>query len=193
MTDGPGCLVTSTPADDGSVVAGLVGELDAETAAAVRDQLFALIEPGRLLVLDLSGLEFLDSSGLSVLVLALTRARAVAGQLVVRNPTARVRRLIETSRLVGLFGLSDDGANGKADGPVLRPVRDPEALAELRSLLVGFENLLRWGDLRPEQVTLALDGMDPADETSDLVLAARVRDALALLGDAPAVAPDEDA
>lgn len=173
----------------------LAGELDGATAGAIREELFELIEPGRELVLDLAGLEFLDSSGLGVLVLALTKARAVEGHVVVANPTARVYRLIETSRLVDVFGVTGgpDAAPAVVEAsPTLRPVRDPGALEELRTLLAGFENLLRWGDLQPEQVTLALGGVDVADETTDLALAARVRRALGLLGAAPPPVPADD-
>lgn len=184
MTSGPGCRLTSTERGDGSVLVALAGELDAETSGAVREQLFELIEPGRTVVLDLGGLDFLDSTGLGLLVLALTRIRAADGHLAVVNPTSRVHRLIETSRLVELFGLGgpSDETRSVAGDEALRPVRDPSALEELRALLVGFENLLRWGDLRPEQVTLALGGTDLADETTDLALAARVRRVLGLLG-----------
>lgn len=195
MTDGPRCLLTASRGDDGSTVVAITGELDVEASADVREQLFELIAPGRTLVLDLGGLDFLDSSGLGVLVLALTKARAADGGLVVANSSPRVYRLMETSRLIDLFAMAGEPAAPAPPaerGSKLNPVREPAALEELRTLLAGFENLLRWGDLRPEQVTLALVGVDLADETTDLALAARVRRALGLLGAQPPPPPMDE-
>jgi anti-anti-sigma factor len=193
VTDGQACVMTSAPAADGSVVVTLAGELDAGSVGPVREELFGLVAPGRTLVIDLAGLEFLDSSGLGALVLTLTRARAAGGVVTIVHPSARVRRVLEASHLVELFGVADadEAPADAAVGSTLRAVRDAGDLEELRSLLVGFENLLRWGDLRPEQVTLALGGEDVADETTDLALAARVRRPLALLG-AAAPPPSAD-
>jgi anti-sigma B factor antagonist len=54
--------------DDGTAVAALAGELDQSCAAPIKEQLLAAIEPGATLVVDLAALEFMDSSGLAVLV-----------------------------------------------------------------------------------------------------------------------------
>jgi anti-anti-sigma factor len=54
-------------------------------------------------VLDLSGLDFVDSSGLRAI---LTLARGINGQAVVlRNPTKNVRHVIEISGLEGVCGI----------------------------------------------------------------------------------------
>jgi anti-sigma B factor antagonist len=192
VADDPGVVEGSfrlsvTRPDDGggsSAIARLAGELDAAHAPTAREELLPLLVPGVTLVLDLAELEFMDSAGLGVLVLALTRARSEGGSLVVANPTRRIHRLLVTSKVADLFTITglpaedDEASSGDASGSAVRMPRDPGAVQEIRSLLVGFENLLRWGDLRPEQVTLAYAGDTLADETGDLELAARVRDVL---------------
>lgn len=198
---GSGCRVDvpgeGGEADDPTVVF-LRGELDAAAADEVRARLLELIHPGRQLVVDLGDLEFLDSSGLGVLVLALTRSRDVGARLVAANPTPRIHRLMETSKVASLFGLEGPataepvGAVQPADRVAVQPIRDPATLEEIRTLLIGFENLLRWGDLRPEQVTVALLGAGLAADTDDLALAARVRDALRRLGVEPPAPSPED-
>ena len=49
----------------------------------------------RVVMFELSGLEFMDSAGISVLV----RARSEAGEVRLRSPTPIVRRLIEITGL----------------------------------------------------------------------------------------------
>jgi anti-sigma B factor antagonist len=190
MTSQTGCRSTSSVTDDGSVVVTLVGELDAESAPAVFEDLRALVTPSGTLKLDLAGLEFLDSTGLGVLIRTLNEVRASGGRFLVVNPSPRVLRLIATSHLLDLFGLGDT-VPSPPDSP-LRAVRDAATLEEVRALLVGFENLLRWGDLRAEQVTLALAGAELAEDTTDLALAARVREALRSMGAAPGPSPVDD-
>jgi anti-sigma B factor antagonist len=63
------------------------------------------------LVMDMSGVEFIDSSGLSVLVSALKAARSADGDVVIAGPTPEVQALIELTRLHHLFEIfADDSA-----------------------------------------------------------------------------------
>jgi anti-sigma B factor antagonist len=82
------------------------GELDMGTAPALDDALAeAIRESDGALVVDLSGVEFLDSSGLQVLM----RARALLGRedraLAVVCPFGRVRRVFELAGVSELFAL----------------------------------------------------------------------------------------
>ncbi|HZI96718.1 MAG TPA: anti-sigma factor antagonist [Actinomycetales bacterium] len=62
-------LVATLPGEGSATVVRLVGELDLSNAAGVHDQLADLLEyrPTDDVVLDLSGLTFLDPSGVRVL------------------------------------------------------------------------------------------------------------------------------
>jgi anti-sigma B factor antagonist len=85
-----------TKAVDGALV--LTGEIDSYTAPELSEHLGA--EPP-IEVVDVSGVTFIDSSGLRVLVEA-HQARAAAGsRLLLRSPSAAVQRLLEISGLAG--------------------------------------------------------------------------------------------
>jgi anti-sigma B factor antagonist len=78
----------------------LAGRLDARAAGDVRDTLHAVLAVGSgRLVVDLSGLELLDATGLGVLVGAHHRARRDGRELVLRATPARIARLLRLARL----------------------------------------------------------------------------------------------
>ena len=76
----------------------LVGELDASNADGLVESLQKEIEAGGDLVLDLSGLSFVDSMGLRSL-LRIAAALEASGKLVLRGPQRTVARTME---LVGI-------------------------------------------------------------------------------------------
>ncbi len=82
--------------DDRTAVLTVGGELDMETAAGLEDRLWQQLSLGRArLVLELSALDFMDSSGLNVLIRAVNRARENGGDLYLAAPTPAVRRILE--------------------------------------------------------------------------------------------------
>lgn len=78
-------------------------------APEARTSLRNLIMQGRnRLVLDLGKVAFIDSSGLSVLISTLKAAQAAHGEVVLLNPSAEVRALIELTRLHQIFEIFED-------------------------------------------------------------------------------------
>jgi anti-sigma B factor antagonist len=89
---------------DGRSVASLEGELDLATAPQLRENLGVLAEQnGADIVIDLTHLNFIDSTGFAVLVMALNRSRASGGSMVVRNPSASVMRIPEITGLASVL------------------------------------------------------------------------------------------
>jgi anti-sigma B factor antagonist len=88
-------IEVSTGADGVPVVA-LRGELDFATAPVADASIAPLLadQPARV-VFDLTGVTFLDSSGIAVLV----RSAHQAGTVAIRNPSTVVRRVIECTGL----------------------------------------------------------------------------------------------
>jgi anti-sigma B factor antagonist len=88
----------------GRDVVAVRGEIDVATSAALRDELYAVIDGGSTaLVVDLSGLGFIDSSGLGVLVGSLKHMRERDGELILSGLTQPARRVFEITGLTDLF------------------------------------------------------------------------------------------
>jgi anti-sigma B factor antagonist len=79
---------------DGTLV--LVGEIDSYTAPALAERLAH--EP-KVLMVDLAGVTFIDSSGLRILVEAHQARIDADASLTLRSPSAAVQRLLEISGL----------------------------------------------------------------------------------------------
>ena len=96
---------------DGLVHMALVGELDLSSVAKVQEEL-RRIEAGSppTLIVDLSKLSFLDSTGLRCIVTADERAREAGRRIViVRGPDA-VQRVFAITRLEERLDIVDDAA-----------------------------------------------------------------------------------
>jgi anti-sigma B factor antagonist len=84
----------------------VAGELDVVGAPQVRQSVMDAVKDGRrCLVLDLSGVDFIDSFGIGVLVGALKRVRLLDGDLLMVVPEPRVRRVLEVCDLDRVFTL----------------------------------------------------------------------------------------
>ena len=85
----------------------VTGDLDCYTAPQLRSALSAVAADGaRQVVLDVAGTQFVDSTGLSVLVGGLKRLRGQGGNMVVKSPTEMTRRLFEITGLNAVFDVS---------------------------------------------------------------------------------------
>ena len=74
-----------------------------------REALLHIIDEGHhRLALNLKGINFIDSSGLSVLVSTMKAAHAEDGAVVLLSPTNDVRSLIELTRLHQIFDIYED-------------------------------------------------------------------------------------
>lgn len=88
-------------------VIALSGELDPHTAPLLQREIDGVLTEGTDLVLDLSQLGFVDSSGLRVLISAQHQLADHGGTLVLRSPSETVRRLLEITGLVDHITISD--------------------------------------------------------------------------------------
>jgi anti-sigma B factor antagonist len=89
-------------------VVDVTGDLDMATAPALRQSILQLLSTGtRRIAVDLTATDFVDSTGLGMLVASLKRVRTHDGELVVICPEPRLRRIFELTELVSVFGLRD--------------------------------------------------------------------------------------
>jgi anti-sigma B factor antagonist len=97
--------------DDGAVVVRLAGELDLYTAPTVRAELLAVCaESPERLVVDLSAVEFIDSTALGVLIEARSRL-AEKDAFMLESPRLAARRALQISGLDRHFAVYDSLAD----------------------------------------------------------------------------------
>ena len=96
-------------------VLAVKGEVDVYTAPRLRERLVDLVSQGKhRIVVDLEGVDFLDSTGLGVLVGGLKRVRSHEGDLTLVCTQARILKVFEITGLTKVFDIypSVDAATG---------------------------------------------------------------------------------
>jgi anti-sigma B factor antagonist len=89
-------------------VLAVKGEVDVYTAPRLREKLVELVSQGRhRIVVDLEGVEFLDSTGLGVLVGGLKRLRSNDGDLGLVCTQSRILKVFEITGLTKVFSIFD--------------------------------------------------------------------------------------
>jgi anti-sigma B factor antagonist len=97
--------VTREQIGEVAIVAPRVDFLDAGNAREFRRAFAALIEPGARMVLDLSRVEFIDSSGCGAILSSLKQLTTVGGELKLCAVTGPVRSLFELICLHKVFDI----------------------------------------------------------------------------------------
>lgn len=110
--DDPGNLefeVTRASKGD-TVVVGVRGDVDVATSARLREELHQAIGSGATqLVIDMSGMAFIDSAGLGVLIGALKRAREQEVSLVLRGLQPSPSKVLTITGLDAVFTIEPQG------------------------------------------------------------------------------------
>jgi anti-sigma B factor antagonist len=89
------------------MILAVKGEIDVYTAPRLREQLVELVSQGhRQIVVDLEGVDFLDSTGLGVLVGGLKRLRSNGGDMALVCTQPRILKVFEITGLTTVFSIS---------------------------------------------------------------------------------------
>lgn len=97
-----GLVITKKPTEQG-VCLSVAGEVDVSNAGELRDELDrALAEGARNVVLDMTAMPYIDSTGIGVLVGFAHRCAEAQASFAVANPQRNV------ARVLALLGLSDE-------------------------------------------------------------------------------------
>jgi anti-sigma B factor antagonist len=92
----------------GHAVVEVRGEVDVYTSSVLRERLVELIDGGsERVVVDLDRVDFLDSSGLGVLVGALRRLRTAGGELSLVCSNEKLLKIFRITALDRVFTLYD--------------------------------------------------------------------------------------
>jgi anti-anti-sigma factor len=102
--------LSTTLADDRAIVT-VGGEVDLETASQLGDHALEALRECPHVVLDLSGVTFMDSTGLKVLLSIQRRTDLAGGSLAIAGATRTVRRILELTGLDQTFALYDSLAD----------------------------------------------------------------------------------
>jgi anti-sigma B factor antagonist len=101
--------VSSRFHDDHTIVI-ICGEIDLYTAPRLHSELAGLLADGMpaRVVIDMSGVEFCDSTGMNVLLSCLRRARERGGDLEIAAPRPAVRKILQVTGLDSVFTVVED-------------------------------------------------------------------------------------
>ncbi|HEX7065520.1 MAG TPA: STAS domain-containing protein [Bacillales bacterium] len=89
------------------------GEIDAYTAPQLREELLPLTEEKEATVsADLSGVQYMDSTGLGIFVAALKSSKKHGSHLKVKGVTPRVRRLFDITGLSEIIDIDHEVKGG---------------------------------------------------------------------------------
>jgi anti-sigma B factor antagonist len=100
---------TPVPRQHQPNVLPLEGDIDLHVSPVVTEFLNAMIKkkPERI-VIDLSGVTYIDSAGMAALILAMQDVEAYGGEFFLSGLQETIRSIFETSRLDGIFRIFPD-------------------------------------------------------------------------------------
>ncbi len=105
-------LKVSTRSQGGRTIMSLGGEIDLYTAPRLHGELVTVLSgdgPVQIVV-DMSGVDFCDPTGMNVLLAAHRRAREQGGDLELAAPRPAVRKILQVTGLESVFTVLDDPA-----------------------------------------------------------------------------------
>jgi anti-sigma B factor antagonist len=110
--------LTVTTAEGGTwAIVAVEGEIDVSTAHALDEALQAVMASSGRAIVDFSGVRFMDSTGLSVLMRAQHDQPAPGGKLRLAALPDRVMRLLSVTKLDSVFSVYPSVTAAEADPP----------------------------------------------------------------------------
>ena len=105
-------LKVSTRSQGGRIVMSLGGEIDLYTAPRLHGELVTILSGDApvQIVVDMSGVDFCDSTGMNVLLAAHRRAREQGGDLELAAPRPAIRKILQVTGLESVFTVLEDPA-----------------------------------------------------------------------------------
>jgi len=99
----PRLLQLTTEHGSEQVTVRCIGRITSETAADFQDTIRELVPETKKIVLDLTGVDYVDSSGLGALVSVYTHASRSECLVELANPKQRIRDLFKITKLSSVF------------------------------------------------------------------------------------------
>ncbi len=115
MNREPDKVVQNIRRDETATVVELSGDIDLHRSVELRESLLGIMsEKPTVIVINMSGVGFMDSSGLATLVETLQLSRRHGGELKLVGIQRRVRSILEISRLDTIFAIYESEAEALA-------------------------------------------------------------------------------
>lgn len=97
---------------DGRAVLDLSGEVDSYNAPRLREKMVSLIDEGHAnLLVNMTGVDYIDSTGLGTLVGGLKRASEKNGAIQIVCPNEQIYKVFSITGLVKVFPIFSDEAS----------------------------------------------------------------------------------
>lgn len=95
---------------NGQVTVQLIGDMDMRSVAVLREELSKMILAGKLFyAFNMTGLRYIDSAGLGMLIAVQKKVAPQGGQVVIRGLHGVIRELFEQTRLDKIFTIEEPG------------------------------------------------------------------------------------
>jgi len=98
--------------EGGAVIASFSGEVDLEHSPKAREVLLSCVDGATKVLVDLSGVSYIDSSGVASLVEAFQRAKKAGVEFALVSVNAPALRVLELARLDKVFTIHPTLAAG---------------------------------------------------------------------------------
>ena len=92
---------------DNAIVVAFTGDVDLETSPSAREVLLGLVGGGRAILIDLSGVDYIDSSGVASLVESLQGARKAGCEFALAAISEPALRVLHLARLDTVFTIHE--------------------------------------------------------------------------------------
>lgn len=89
--------------DGGAARVFLTGDIDLETSPLARQALLAAVDRGTPVVVDMSGVSYMDSSGIASLVEAFQKAKSAGHEFSLEGVGGTVQKVLALARLDKVF------------------------------------------------------------------------------------------
>ncbi|HXV96964.1 MAG TPA: anti-sigma factor antagonist [Anaerolineae bacterium] len=99
---------------DQITVVEITGDIDGKTAPEAQEQILPLIQPICQLVVDMSGVEYMSSAGLRMMLSIHRQASANKGQLVLVGLSEDIKDTMSATGFLGFFTVQDTVVAGLA-------------------------------------------------------------------------------
>ncbi len=106
---GPGCSLFMSPGSEAAPILNLVGEVDLSSAPRVYSLIWQSSKKGsRSLILNLEKLDFMDSSGLQILLRLREKLRAKKQDIVLVAPKPQIKKILKLTGFDQLFSFHEN-------------------------------------------------------------------------------------